>query len=321
MIEIVTYKTEHQIWFEKLNRDWIEKYFWMEPIDFEVLQKPDAHILNKGGSILMASYNKEIVGTVALKFVRENVYEFTKMAVDENFQGKKIGLALAEAAIEKAKQLKAESIILYSSTKLEPALTLYRKIGFVEIPLDTPYKRSDIKMELKFSGVKIRHATIQDRDVLIDLGIRTFRETFDELNTSEDMQAYVDKSFNPAQVEKELQETGSTFFIAYDNNEPAGYARLRTSHNYENTEDTNTIEIERIYVLRSYIGKQVGQKLMETCVAFALTRKYSSIWLGVWEHNHRAIRFYEKWRFEKFSSHIFMLGNDAQTDLLLRKNL
>ena len=150
-IEIVDYQSEHQPWFEKLNRDWIEKFFWMEPIDVEVLQKPDEYIINKGGSILMATYDKEMAGTVALKFVDSGIYEFTKMGVIEKFQGKKIGEALALAAIQKAKSLEAKKIILYSNTKLAPAIALYKKLGFIEIPLDGPYKRSDLKMELRLS--------------------------------------------------------------------------------------------------------------------------------------------------------------------------
>lgn len=147
-ITIVDYRPEHQPWFEKLNRDWIERYFWMEPIDVQVLQHPDKHILSKGGAIFMASFENEIAGTVALKYASPNVYEFTKMAVDEKFQGKKIGRALAEVAILRAKKLGASKIILYSSSKLTPALTLYRKLGFVDVPVDGPYKRSDVKMEL-----------------------------------------------------------------------------------------------------------------------------------------------------------------------------
>ena len=147
-LEILDYQPVHQPWFEALNRHWIEKYFWMEPIDFEILRNPEDHILKKGGSILMASWDKEIAGTVALKFVHEGAYEFTKMAVDDKFQGKKIGLALSEAAVTKARSMGAKKIILYSNTKLIPAITLYRKIGFTEIALDGPYKRSDIKMEL-----------------------------------------------------------------------------------------------------------------------------------------------------------------------------
>jgi GNAT superfamily N-acetyltransferase len=147
-VNILQYTSAHQPAFENLNRVWIEKEFGMEPIDFQVLQHPDEYILKKGGTILMASYAREIAGTVALKFVETGVYEFTKMAVDEKFRGKKIGQALAEAAIGTARELGAKKIILYSNTKLQPAIALYRKIGFMEIPVDGPYKRSDIKMEL-----------------------------------------------------------------------------------------------------------------------------------------------------------------------------
>lgn len=148
VVKITEYQPEHQPWFEKFNRDWIEEFFWMEPIDFEVLQNPEDHIINRGGAILMAQFNNEMAGTVALKFVEPEVYEFTKMAVNEKFRGLKIGEALSLKAIEKARVLGGRKIILYSNTKLEPAIGLYRKLGFQEIPLDGPYKRSNIKMEL-----------------------------------------------------------------------------------------------------------------------------------------------------------------------------
>ncbi|MFZ6013673.1 MAG: GNAT family N-acetyltransferase [Bacteroidota bacterium] len=151
-VTLLDYQSEHQPWFEKFNRDWIEKYFWMEPVDFDVLQHPDRHIIEKGGAIIMAMCDHEIAGTVALKYVEAGVYEFTKMAVGEKFRGRKVGLALAEAAIEKARVLGAKKIILYSNTVLEPAVALYRKIGFHEVPVDGPYKRSNIKMELNLNG-------------------------------------------------------------------------------------------------------------------------------------------------------------------------
>jgi GNAT superfamily N-acetyltransferase len=148
MTHIIDYAPEHQPYFEKFNRDWIEKYFWMEPVDFQVLQHPDEHIIAKGGSILMALFEDEFAGTVALKFVKPGVYEFTKMAVEERFRGRKIGESLAHAAISKARKLGAHKIILYSNTKLAPAIALYRKLGFVEVAVDGTYERSDIKMEL-----------------------------------------------------------------------------------------------------------------------------------------------------------------------------
>jgi ribosomal protein S18 acetylase RimI-like enzyme len=148
-ISVQEYKPIHQPWFEKFNRAWIERYFWMEPIDFEVLQHPDKHILAHGGAILMAYAGDNVAGTVALKYVSPGIYEFTKMAVDEKFQGLKIGRLLAETAIVKAKSMGAHKIILYSHTSLATAIALYRKLGFVEVPVDGPYKRSDIKMALE----------------------------------------------------------------------------------------------------------------------------------------------------------------------------
>jgi len=151
VFKIVTYTPAFQPWFENLNREWIEHYFWMEPIDNEVLQHPEEHIIAPGGEILFALSDNVVAGTVALKFVTEGVYEFTKMAVSKEFRGKKAGQQLAEAAILKAKNLGANKIILYSNTVLTPAIALYRKLGFTEIPLDGPYKRSNIKMELLLS--------------------------------------------------------------------------------------------------------------------------------------------------------------------------
>jgi len=151
LIEIVDYTSECQPWFEQFNRAWIEKYFWMEPIDIAVLQRPEEHIIEKGGLIVVAKIDRVIVGVAALKFVERGVYEFTKMAVDEKFRGLGAGRALAEAAIEKAKVLGAQAVILYSNRILVNAIGLYKRLGFVELPLDAVYKRSDIKMKLNLN--------------------------------------------------------------------------------------------------------------------------------------------------------------------------
>lgn len=147
-VSVRDYEPIHQPWFEGLNRAWIEEHFFMEEIDLQILQHPDKCILDQGGIILMAYLRDEVAGTVALKFVTDGVYEFTKMAVDPKFRRQKIGTVLANTAIERAKKLKATKVVLYSSTKLKNALALYRGIGFTEVPVDRRYQRSDIKMEL-----------------------------------------------------------------------------------------------------------------------------------------------------------------------------
>ena len=328
-IEILAYQPEHQPWFEKLNRHWIEKYFWMEPIDFEVLQHPEVHIIGHGGSIIMASYAKEIAGTVALKYAAPGVYEFTKMAVDDKFQGLKIGKALALAAIEKAKKSGAHKIILYSNRKLETAIALYRKIGFIEVPVDAIYKRSDIKMELNLTpspspperGVIVRKVTESDLHILREVAIQSFRDLLEKSNTEEDMKLYIAKNLTYEQLKKEFHEKGIIFFLFYDGDKAMAYLKLRVGYEPEELLGTNSLEIERLYCIQQYVGKHVGKVLMQTALDYAKEHHYEIIWLGVWEHNPRAYAFYQKWGFEKFGSHVFMLGSDAQTDWMMKRKV
>jgi ribosomal protein S18 acetylase RimI-like enzyme len=136
--------------FEELNKVWLRKFFKIEPIDEYVLTQPDDAIINKGGSILGAVLDNQIVGVVALRKVDEDIYEFTKMAVDEAHHRKGIAESLSHAAFSKARSLGGKKVILYSHTSLHSAISLYRKLGFSETPLDAgnEYQRSDIKMEI-----------------------------------------------------------------------------------------------------------------------------------------------------------------------------
>jgi ribosomal protein S18 acetylase RimI-like enzyme len=155
-ITIVDYQPQHQYYFEKFNRHWIEKYFEMEPVDEFVLTQPEEAIIKPGGVILMALYDGAVAGTVALRKLENNVYEFTKMAVDENFQRKGIAEALSHASFKKAKELGAPNVILFSNSALKPAITLYEKLGFKHLLIGKgEYKRSDVKMIYELSSAPI----------------------------------------------------------------------------------------------------------------------------------------------------------------------
>src|SRR6185295_10555432 len=146
-IRIVEYRPEHQPYFEKFNRDWIEEWFEMEPLDELVLTNPEQSILNPGGAILMAEYDGVIAGTAGLRKVDEYSYEFTKMAVDKNFRRKGIAEAICYASFRKAKALGAKRVILYSNTKNAGAIKMYEKIGFKHVPVENDvYKRANVKM-------------------------------------------------------------------------------------------------------------------------------------------------------------------------------
>jgi len=148
-ISIINYEAKHQPDFERMNRKWIEAWFTMEPLDEWVLTNPEEAILKDGGAILMALYDGAVAGTVGLRKVGEQTYEFTKMAVDENYRRKGIAEALSYASFEKAKELGATKIILYSNTKNANAIKLYEKIGFKHLPVEPGvYERANVKMEI-----------------------------------------------------------------------------------------------------------------------------------------------------------------------------
>jgi Acetyltransferases len=156
-IKIVNYRPAYQPYFEAFNRAWIEKDFWLEELDKYVLTNPEEAIIKDGGAILMGLYNDEVAGTVALKKVSNECFELTKMAVSENFRRLGIAEALCHAAINKAGLLGAEKLILYSQTQLQPAILLYKKIGFVEVPLEPgTYQRANIKMEILLNKPAIK---------------------------------------------------------------------------------------------------------------------------------------------------------------------
>ena len=151
-INIVSFQTEYATAFKRLNEAWLEKYFSIEPADELALSNPQGYIINKGGHIFFIKVNDEIAGTAALQKVNESCFELAKMAVDEKFQGRKLGNLLLGHCIDTAKKLGAEKLMLFSNKKLLPALHLYSKHGFREVPLaDSIYSRSDIKMEMYFT--------------------------------------------------------------------------------------------------------------------------------------------------------------------------
>jgi len=153
-ITIIDYRPEHQPYFEKFNKAWIEEHFEMEPLDIAVLQEPEKYILADGGAILMALCDGEVAGTVGLRKLNGRTFEFTKMAVDANFRRRGIAEQLCYASFEKARELNAENVILYSNTKQAAAIKLYEKLGFEHLPVENDvYKRANVKMKIDLEKV------------------------------------------------------------------------------------------------------------------------------------------------------------------------
>lgn len=169
--------------------------------------------------------------------------------------------------------------------------------------------------------MQITKIDISDIENLQKISIRTFSETFSDVNSEEDMQKYLSEKLSLEQLKSEFENPNSEFYFAEENGEILGYLKLNFGNAQTEITDENAVEIERIYVLKEFLGQKVGQKLFEKSVEIGRERNCSYIWLGVWEENHRALRFYEKNGFEIFGKHDFVLGTDVQTDLMMKLNL
>ncbi len=168
---------------------------------------------------------------------------------------------------------------------------------------------------------KIKKVSIKDIIQLQEIGRKTFFETFSESNTEENMTQYLEEGFSVEKLSEELNEANSEFYFAVIDNVVVGYLKINRGQSQTEMQDNEGLEIERIYVLKEYHGKKAGQFLYEHAIQIAVTNKVNFVWLGVWEENHRAISFYKKNGFVEFDKHIFVLGTDEQTDIMMKKNL
>lgn len=160
-----------------------------------------------------------------------------------------------------------------------------------------------------------------DLEALLSLSKKTFYDAFEHVNNPEDFEAYTAVAFQPEKLLSEINNPHSAFYFALIDNENVGYIKLNYASAQTEFQDTDAVEVERIYVLASQQGKQIGKQLIDFAVAKAIEDKLKYIWLGVWEHNHKAIRFYEREGFKQFSSHQFILGSDVQIDVLMKKTI
>jgi len=166
----------------------------------------------------------------------------------------------------------------------------------------------------------IRYGTSKDAELLSELGARTFYETFAEQNTREDMTAYLAEAFNVGKQSSELADANITFLIAESGDKPQGYAKLQSGPAPDCVAE-DAVEISRIYVAKESIGKGIGAQLMRRCIDEAKERGFQTIWLGVWERNEHAQKFYLNWGFKIVGSQSFLLGSDLQNDYVMKRSL
>ena len=166
--------------------------------------------------------------------------------------------------------------------------------------------------------MQIRKLDITDLENLQKISILTFRETFEEVNTKEDMQKYLDENLSVEKLKSELENPNSEFYFAENDKLILGYLKINFGNAQTENLGNETLEIERIYVLKDFLGQKIGQILLNKAIEIGKKKNLEFLWLGVWEKNHRAIKFYEKNGFKFFGKHKFVLGKDVQTDLLMK---
>jgi len=167
----------------------------------------------------------------------------------------------------------------------------------------------------------IRKAELKDIYNLQKIGKQTFVETFSEGNTEENLKKYLEEGFSIEKLTDELKDQNSEFYFAEVNYEVIGYLKLNSGQSQTELQHDNALEIERIYVLKEFHGKRVAQMLYQKAIEVANRLDVDFVWLGVWEENPRAIRFYKKNGFVEFDKHIFKLGDDEQTDIMMKLQL
>ncbi len=170
-------------------------------------------------------------------------------------------------------------------------------------------------------GLLIRQCTLEDIYVLRDFSYRTYFETFSHMNTHSDMQAYLDEAFELERQRSELLNENSSFYFLYSDDVLAGYLKLNEAPAQTDIKDKQSLEIQRIYVSKEFQGKGLGGCLLNKAISTAVLQNKKYVWLGVWEKNEKALRFYKKNGFYRIGAHSFFMGNDEQTDYIMRKDL
>lgn len=169
--------------------------------------------------------------------------------------------------------------------------------------------------------VEIKKVTFNDIDRLQNIGRQTFFDTFSEGNSEENMSKYLEEGFSTVKLTAELADKNVEFYFATLGTDVIGYLKLNFGKSQTELKDDKALEIERIYVLKEYHGKSVGQLLYSKAIQIAKQNGVDYVWLGVWEENPRAINFYRKNGFVEFDKHIFRLGDDEQTDIMMKLKL
>lgn len=332
MIQISPYQSTYQQPIIDLILD-IQQNEFNVPITLEdqpdLLIIPDFYCQNGGNFWIATTSEGQLVGTIALIDIGDGMGALRKMFVHRKYRGKALGVAslLLHTLLAHCRVNQINAVYLGTNPRLQAAMRFYEKNGFVQLPKDTlpvefPLMGVDsIFYEYKTPVFDITPAQQTDAPALRDLMEQTFVDTYAQFNTPENMQQYIASHFGLAQVEQELRDETVQYLLMKQNERLIGFAKLVRNHAAEGLEGQKVVEIERIYVTRAHHGQKLGAKLMQACLDWSKKEGFTTVWLGVWEQNQKALAFYQKMGFQRFGEHVFVLGTEVQNDFLMKKEV
>ena len=197
-------------------------------------------------------------------------------------------------------------------------LFIHALIKLIYFQVDSPY--ADYKVIMYFWGMnafEIHQVNKADLLELQAISRQTFYDTFADVNTPEDMQQYLEENLSMEQLTKEWLNPSTNFYFIKQLDKVLGYLKINEADAQTEQREEASLEIERIYIQKDFQGKGIGQYLLDFSIQLTIDKEFKLIWLGVWEHNLKAIHFYQKNNFQFFGKHSFFLGQDEQTDLLM----
>jgi len=175
-----------------------------------------------------------------------------------------------------------------------------------------------VNFEVLQMNLSYKICTQNDLQDIEEISVKTFVTAFEKHNNPEDFKIYMDTAFSKEQLRRELLDDNVNFYLVYGKNDVVGYFKLNEKEAQTEPFGDTSVEIERIYVLDEYQGHNIGKQMLMKIIEIAKQRQMAFLWLGVWEMNAGAIRFYERNGFKKFDTHPYYVGNDKQTDWLMR---
>lgn len=272
--------------------------------------------------VWLCEINGELVGSLFL-MNRGEAAQLRYFLLRREYRGIGLGKKLIKSFLKTLKDRGFRSAYLLTVNDLEEAAHLYLRYGFQlteEVP-STAFGVSLLEQRYDLFLPIIRRARPSDDQALCALMEKTFVDTYASFNTLENMQLHISFYFGLPQVQKELQDNAVEYSVIEKDNELIGFAKLVKNNSAKGLEGKKTVEIARIYVAQAYHGQQLGAQLMEACLHRAKDFGAETVWLGVWEHNPKALRFYEKMGFQRFGEHVFTLGTEVQNDFLMKKEV